>query len=382
MTRRQRILYLVTEDWYFASHRLPMARAARDAGFEVHVATQVGSHGDAVRREGFVLHPLTWHRGRVAPRSILSVAARLRRLYGRIQPDLVHAVGVQPSVVGSLAGLGLPIASLNALAGMGYAFTSRTPRARATRSVLTPLMRQLFGRPGASVLVQNPDDEAAMISMGVSPAAIHRIPGSGVDVERFAPLPEPDGLVRCGYVGRLLEDKGVRTLVEAHELLASRGRPVTVAIAGEPDPANPASFSADELARWQSRPGLELLGHVADVRDIWRASHVAVLASRREGLPLSLLEAAACGRPIIATDVPGCREVARAGSNALLVPVDDAPALAEAIARLAGDPQLRARFGAESRRLVVSTFSSVRIGEAVVTLYRDLIDRSPWRKLH
>jgi len=370
----RRLLYLVTEDWYFTSHRLPMARAARDAGYEVHVATQVGDQRARIEAEGFIVHPLAWKRGSTDPRAAISVAGRIRALYRRVRPDLVHSVGLQPSVIGSLAAVGLPMAMLNAMAGLGFAFTSATPRARAVRAVLRPAMRGLFARRRTAVLVQNPDDHAAMVKLGISPGRLHLIPGSGVDAARLRLLPEPAGAPSAAYVGRLLEDKGLRALVEAHELLASRGVMIPLRLAGSRDPANPASFSAAEIEGWRRLPGVELLGHVPDVLDVWAAAHIAVLPSRREGLPLSLLEAAACGRPLIATDVPGCREIARAGVNAILVPVDDPPALAAALERLAGDERLRLDYGTAGRRLVESTFSSARVGAAIVRLYDELLD--------
>ena len=178
-----------------------------------------------------------------------------------------------------------------------------------------------------------------------------------------------------GFVGRLLDSKGLRTLVAAHELLARRGRAVRLLIAGAPDPANPDSIPPAEIAAWSARSGVELLGHVADIGAVWAAAHIAVLPSRREGLPKSLLEAAACGRPIVATDVPGCRAIAREGVNALLVPADDAAALADAIDRLAQDAELRRRFGAASRRLAEDEFSSQRIGRETVALYDRLLGR-------
>jgi glycosyltransferase involved in cell wall biosynthesis len=171
-----------------------------------------------------------------------------------------------------------------------------------------------------------------------------------------------------------LEDKGLRALMAAHALLAERGRPLRLLLAGEPDPANPASISPAVLAQWRTRHGVAFLGQVADIRTVWAAAHIAVLPSRREGLPLSLLEAAACGRALVATDVPGCREIARPGVNAVLVPVDDAEALADALQRLADDPQLRADYGAAGRRLVEMEFSSDRIGREIVALYRRMLD--------
>jgi glycosyltransferase involved in cell wall biosynthesis len=189
-------------------------------------------------------------------------------------------------------------------------------------------------------------------------------------------MPEPQGEVTAAFVGRLLDDKGVRTLIAAHERLAGQGRGVKLLIAGDRDEANPASIPQDEMQCWAQIPDIEMLGHVADIRDVWRRAHIAVLPSRREGLPKSLLDAAACGRAMVATDVPGCREIARAGLNAILVPPDDAAALANAIAQLAADPQLRQDFGAAGRRLVETEFSSAQIGAQTVSLYNRLLGRA------
>jgi glycosyltransferase involved in cell wall biosynthesis len=162
-------------------------------------------------------------------------------------------------------------------------------------------------------------------------------------------------------------------LIEAHALLAKRGRPIRLLLAGKPDPANPSSIPLRDIAAWQARPGIRWLGYVADVSAVWAQAHIAVLPSRREGLPLSLVEAASCGRPLVATDVPGCREIARHGVNAFLVPLNDAAALADAIDRLAQDPALRRRFGAAGRHIVVEEFSSRMLKRNLVQLYNSLI---------
>ena len=194
-------------------------------------------------------------------------------------------------------------------------------------------------------------------------------------VTRFStrPLPEPSGPFSVAFVGRLLDDKGVRTLVCAHELLTERGVTVNTLLAGDPDPLNPASIPDRLLATWRQIANLQLLGHVDDIRKVWARAHVAVLPSRREGLPKSLLEAAACGRPLIATDVPGCREIARSGINALLVPPDDPESLAKAIETLVNDRDMRLRFGQASRQIVTSNFSAERIGCDIVALYARLL---------
>jgi len=369
------LVYLVTEDWYFLSHRLPMAQAARDAGYAVHVATHLNGQGAAIERHGFALHPLDWRRGSLDPRDLARIVHQIRVLYKSLAPDLVHHVGLQPAIIGSLAAVGLPPVRLNALAGMGYGFTSRTPKALLLRPALSLLMRLLFSGSKAAVLVQNPNDRDAMAAFGVSPDRIFLIPGSGVDTDMLQPMPEPQGEITAAFVGRLLDDKGVRTLVAAHARLAGQGRGIKLLIAGDRDEANPASIPQAEIERWRSIPGIEMLGHVADIREVWRRAHIAVLPSRREGLPKSLLEAAACGRSMVATDVPGCREVARSGINALLVPPDQPEALARAIAVLTEDADMRARLGAAGRELVEREFSIDRIGREIVGLYDRLLGR-------
>ena len=368
-----RLLYVVTEDWYFLSHRLPMARAARDAGFEVHVATRVIDGAERIKAEGFVLHPTPFARGRLAPRQTLKTILALRRVYREVKPDVAHHVALQAAILGSIAALGQSPPTVNALTGLGYTFTSNDAKARLLRAPLTALLRWLFGRPTHAVLVQNPDDRDNMVGLGIAPDRIAMIPGSGVDTDVFQPQPEPAGPPTVAFVGRLLADKGIHTLIAAHRLLRQRGSQVELLIAGTPDPANPASVNAAEAASWNLEPGITWLGHVDAIRALWARAHIAVLPSRREGLPKSLLEAAACGRPMVAADVPGCRQVVIRGETGLLVPADNEQALADAIETLAASAEMRTRFGAAARRLTVERFSSASIGRQTVDLYRRLM---------
>ena len=369
-----RVIYLVTEDWYFISHRLPMARAARNAGFEVHVATRIDRHGAAIEAEGFHLHPISWRRGSLDPRDLVRVVREVRKLYRKLNPDLAHHVALPAAVVGSLAATGLPVVCLNALTGLGTMFIDATAKVRVARAPLRLALRSLLNRSRAAVLVQNPDDRAVIERLGVNRDRIALIPGSGVDIDLLAPSPEPAGPITIAFVGRLVGSKGIRTLLAAHERLIQRGRDIQLIIAGLPDPANPTSIPPQEIEAWTQRPNVKHLGFVKDIGAPWACAHIAVLPSHREGLPLSLLEAAACGRPLIATDVPGCRDIARADLNALVVPLEDAEALAEAIDRLALDPQLRRKFGNAGRELVEREFSSQRIGRDLIALYRRLLE--------
>ena len=377
----QKLLYLVSEDWYFVSHRLPMARSAQRAGYEVHVATRIGDCADQIKREGFVLHPIHWRRGSLNPIRLLAAIVETRRLYRQVRPDLVHHVALVPAVIGSLAALGLPIARLNALAGLGFTFTSDRATARAARPLASLILGWLLRRAHTTVLVQNPDDYAVVSDLGVSRERIALIPGSGVDIDVLAPMPEPAGPFTVGFVGRLLDDKGVGTLVRAHELLVKRGVTIHTLLAGEPDPSNPASIPDRVLDSWRLISNLRLLGHIEDIRSVWAQAHVAILPSRREGLPKSLLEAAACGRPLIATDVPGCREIARNGVNAILIPTDNAEALAHAVETLSKDRNLRLRLGRAGRDIVTREYSSTLIGSEIVALYSRLLGSFPSPKL-
>lgn len=368
-----RLLYVVAEDWAFLSHRLPMARAARAAGFEVHVATRVKDGAAAIADEGFILHAIPFARGSVSPLAALATIATLRRVHRAIRPTLAHHVALQACVFGMIATLGRRCACVNAFIGLGYAFTSKSVKARVMGWLIAALLRFLTDRKGSIALVQNGDDMAALMSIGIAKDRIALISGSGVDIRRFVPLPEPQGPVTFGFVGRLLDDKGIRTLIAAHRLLRERNVNVRLLIAGLPDPANPASVTDAEAATWNKEPGITCLGHVGDIAGLWARAHVAVLPSRREGLPLSLMEAAACGRALIASDVPGCREIVIHEQTGLLFAVDNATALADAMERLATAPELRARYAIAARTLVVEKFAADIIGAQTVALYRRLL---------
>jgi glycosyltransferase involved in cell wall biosynthesis len=368
----RRLLYVVNEDWAFLLNRLPMARAAQKAGFDVHVATRVNSGASAIEAEGFMLHPIPLRRGGISPLSAIPAILALRQITSRIKPDIAHHSGLQCCVFGSIAAFGRKSPYVSALTGMGYVYTSATWRTRLLKAILKWLLPSLLDRPGDVVLVQNPDDRAALADLGIKQERIVLIPGSGVDTDALQPLPEPDGPITYGFAGRLLTDKGIRALVAAHDIVRGQGLETNLLIAGNPDPANPASVSLQEVNEWTERAGITWLGHVKDISSLWKRCHFAILPSHREGLPGSLMEAAACGRAMIATDAPGCREIVIDDRTGLLVPIEDPQALAQAIVRLATSRELRARYGQAARELVVIKLSARIIGEQVVRLYNDM----------
>jgi glycosyltransferase involved in cell wall biosynthesis len=368
-----RLLYVVTEDWYFLSHRLPMARAAKAAGYEVHVATRIKDGEAAIKAEGFVPHALSWSRGSLSPFGSFSAIVELRHLLRTIEPDIVHDVSLKPVLLGTAASLGLSrTAVVNSVTGLGTLFIGEAKVSGMTRSAVRFALKHLLRRGRSKTVVQNPDDRAFVVALGVPAESVVLIPGSGVDTRLLTPLPEPPPPVTAAYVGRMLADKGVHTLIDAFASLGKRGVPLQLLLAGDCDKENPGSLAPEQLREFASLYGINWLGHVADIRTVWARAHFAVLASRREGLPKSLLEAAACGRGMVVTDAPGCREIAIEGETALTVPVDDIGALADAMARLAGDAALREKFGKAARALVEAKFSAEAIGQQTIALYDEL----------
>ncbi len=364
-------MFVVTDDWYLWSHRIGLTTAARDAGYEVTVVTSVREYGERIRGLGLGLVHVDFARGRLSPGANAGTVRALSDIYRRRRPDLVHHVAIKPIVLGSLAAAraGVP-AVVNALAGLGTALTSHHLKARLARPVLRPALAWAMRRPRSHTIVQNPENGKFVESLGVRPERISLVRGAGVDVRTFRPRPEPGGPVRVTMVSRLLRDKGVREFVEAAALVRARRGDIVFTLVGAPDEGNPTFVPLADLRSWAGEGVIEWWGHRDDVARVLARSHVAVLPTYYgEGIPMTLLEAAACGRPIIATDVPGCREVVRHGKNGLLVPARDPRALADAIAGLAHDPARRAEMGAEGRRRAETEFAAERIHTETLLVY-------------
>jgi glycosyltransferase involved in cell wall biosynthesis len=379
--RWPKLLFLVTEDWYFCSHRLPIARAARDSGFEVVVATRVREHGEQIRAEGFQLRPLAWRRRGDGIFGAGRALAEIARLYRAERPDIVHHVALKPVLFGAAAArLAFPRGRgpvrVTAVTGLGSGLRPGRFIARLGEPALRWALR--LAARGGRVIVQNPEDGAALIRLGIDPARIALIRGSGVDTAHFAPLPDPPGApVVVALVGRMLRSKGVLDAAAAVRRLRAQGLAIELVLAGPTDPDNADSLDQPTLAALATAPGVEWLGRVEDVRTVWRRAAIAVFPSTYgEGVPKALLEAAACARPIVAADMPGCREVGRPDETGLLVPPHDIDALAEAIAALAGDPPRRQGMGAAARALVEREFDEAVVAEQTLALYRAALAES------
>ena len=370
----RKIIYLVSEDWYFCSHRLPLGIAALEAGAEVVVATRVNKHGPQIEAGGLRLAPIDMRRSGTNPFTDIATIRQITDLYRREQPDLVHHVALKPILYGGYAAwrTGVP-AVVNAVAGMGFIFISEGLFARTIRPFVARAQRSLMNRANTRTILQNPDDVALYReSIGVEGERLTVIPGAGVDIEKFAYVPEPFGAPIAVCVSRMLRDKGIYELVAATRLLHEKGIELRVRLIGPTD-ENPASIPRATLAEWNREGIVEVVGASDDIAGEYARAHIAVLPSYREGLPKSLLEAAACGRPIVATDVPGCREVCIEGETGLRVPARTVEPLAAALERLAVDPNLRRRFGENARRRAETVFAEGIINGQTLALYEKML---------
>lgn len=371
----KKILFLGAWDWYFVCHRLGLAVAAKNAGFEVVVATPPGPYVAKIHEAGIRHVPIRMVRQGKNPAVDAMTLAEIVALYRRERPDLTHHVAIKPMLYGTLAAKATGVrAIVNAMGGLGYVFSTEAPLARAIRAGLTVAYRGLLSGADTRVILQNDDDRAAWLAWKLVPARnIVVVRGAGVDTDRFAPSPEPAGTKLVILPARLLKDKGLLELVEAARRLKADGVDARFALVGEPDPGNPASATAAEVAAWVREGTVEHFGWRDDMDRVHREAHVVCLPSYREGLPKALLEAASSGRAIVATDVPGVREVARHDENALLVPARDAGSLAAALRRVLEDDTLRARLGARGREIVETELSERFVAERTLAIYDELL---------
>lgn len=370
-----KLLFFVTEDWYFCSHRLPLGVAARDAGYEVVVVTRVREHGERITAAGLRLIPFEINRRGANPLAELAVLWRLWRVYRAERPDIVHHVSLKPVLYGSLVAKLAGVRNVvNAMAGLGILFSSQSIKVRMLRPFVRWVFRMLLGGENERLILQNPDNVAEMVGAGIVPAErVRLIRGAGVDLAEYAVLPEPAGTPHVVLVARMLWDKGVGDFVAAARLLRQRGVVAEFVLVGEPDEANPAAIPVTQLQAWQGEGIVQWLGRREDVVALYANAHIACLPSYYgEGIPKSLLEAAAAGRPIVTTDAPGCREVVRHGENGLLVPVRDPVALAAALQTLLTDASLRVRMGAASRARAEAEFALPAVLAQTLAVYAEL----------
>lgn len=375
--RAKKLIFVVTEDWFFCSHFLPMAKVALGLGLDVAVVTRVSQHRQTIETAGVRILPFDDDRGAHGVRAILRFVARLRGIFQRERPDLVHLIALKPAVLGGLAARLAGIdRRIYALTGQGFLAADVSAKNRLVLASLRTVLRWVLDGPKVRYLFENEDDPA-ILAPHIDPSRISILGGAGIDPQEFIPQPFPPmPPLRIAIVARMLWQKGIDLAVAATAAARARGAPVELSLYGAPDPANPRSISREQLLAWSGEPGVKWYGATGDVAEVWARHHVCCLPSRGgEGLPRSLLEAAACGRPIVTTDVAGCRTFVRHSLDGLVVPPSDTERLADAFVTLAGAPALVAAMGGSARKRVMEGFSSDHVSSAVGAVYADLLAR-------
>ena len=372
-----KVLFVITEDWFFHSHFLDRAKYIASSGGTVGIATRFSIHEEELRNLGFELFPIDFSRRGLNPITEFITALKIRRIVRRFKPDIAHNIALKPVVTGTFGELlGRQGVVINALVGMGYIFTSTDTRASVVKPILSRILKFLLRSNSVHVVIENPDDLNSLVDEGfVRKSQISLIRGAGVDLIAFPFEPEATGPVVVTMVSRILRDKGVLEFIDSASQLQSKMPEVKFQIIGEPDLGNPSAIEQSEIDSWESLPNVKYLGRRSDIADILKGSHIVCLPSYREGLPKSLLEALSSGRPIITTDVPGCREVCEDGVNGLLIPVRDSIALSDAIEKLAINPELRQAMGRAGRMRAESEFSSELVCTQTLDLYRRLMSQ-------
>jgi len=372
------IIFFANTEWYLYNFRLALLRAAGDAGYGVKCVSPPGPFGEKLREAGFEWDALPFERdsrlGMLL--SLWRSRGALRRLIAATRPAIVHSFTLTSILITWLAvARHSHVHRVNAVTGLGYAFTGTSLVHRLAQSVLRPFIRRALAGENAVTVVQNRTDQQFLVEhFGLDRDRVRLIASSGVDIHRFRPeARDSRSALRIGFVGRLLDDKGIREFVAAAREIKSRHPAIEFVAAGAPDPGNPAAVSDAELVTWKAENVVEFAGQVADMPGFLNGLDLFVLPSYREGLSRSLIEAGACGLPAVTTDVPGCRDVVFDGDNGLLVPARDAAALADAVERLVADAGMRKRMGERAREVVVDRFSNEVVNGKTLELYKEIV---------
>lgn len=369
------ILMVVNDPAFFISHRLPVAQGAKNAGYDVHIATGAGEACGKIVGAGFVHYLLPLTRNGKNLFVELNTFIALYRLMRRIKPDLVHLVTIKPILYGGIAArLARVPCVVAAVSGLGMVFISQGLQAKLLRILVKALYRLAFWHKNIKVIFQNPDDKRLLVHLSTlteSQAVLVR--GSGVKLADYPMLPEPTGVPVVVMAARLLKDKGIEEFIAAARLLKFRGLNIDFWLIGSPDYGNPTTITERQLSIWNEEGLVKLLGYRKDISAIFAQSNIVVLPSYREGLPKVLMEAAACGRAVVTTDVPGCRDSIEPNVTGILVQVKNEIALADAIQKLIEDSKLRQSFGLAGRKLAEEAFSVEKVIAKHLAIYRELI---------
>ena len=376
-----KIALFANTDWYLYNFRSSLAQSLVDRGHSVLLVSPAGPYGAKLKALGFRWVPAPMLRESLNPLRELYFMNWLRKLLIKEQVDLIHGFTIKSAAYASLIGrLLFPFmdkpARVSSIAGMGYVFTNKSFKAWLLRPLVRCFLKLALRGKASHLILQNIDDYRLCSDLGLADKSrLHLIPGSGVDCNRFSPVTfhcQPDRCFRVVLPARLLWDKGIAEFVDAARILIAEGKNIEFLLAGLPDKGNPAAIPEETLHQWVEKGLVKWLGHVDDMAALYHSVDVVVLPSYREGLPKSLIEAAACALPLITTNVPGCRDVVTEGVDGLLVPVKNSVAISEAIKRIQENPILGQKLGQAAREKALTQFDEKIVIERTIGVYGKL----------
>ena len=375
MKNKNKILYLLTEDWFFCSHFIDRARKARESGCCVAVVSRATKHIKAIQSEGFEFYSISISRHSLNPISELYLLMQIVRIYLKFGPDIVHHVGIKPIFYGTISALLTKVKFIvNAPIGLGYVFSSDSWRANLLRPLAKLIYKFTINPENSKVIFENVDDLNMFVKYGgVRKNDAILISGAGVCLKTYHPKNARREIPVVILTARMLKDKGVHEFVAAAKLLHSRGLKARFILAGAPDINNPSSITEENLIQWGREGFVEYLGWQNKLSEVLQNVDIVCLPSYREGLPKSLIEACACGLSIVTTDTIGCRDVVINGVNGFLVPVKSVELLAAALELLIVDPQLRSSMGRAGRKRAEYLFDTNIISAKTLQVYKDLL---------
>ena len=370
----KKLLFIVNVDKFFISHRLPIAVEAIKQGYEVHIATKITGQLNFLEMNGMIVHPLNIHRSGII--SIASEFLKILFLLYRITPEVVHLVTIKPVIFGGIATRLLGSSSVvSAISGLGFVFIDNGFIGKIRKKIVLYLYRIALNHKNQKIIFQNSDDKNVLVSLArVSHEKTVLIPGSGVNLFKYktSPPPERDFPVVM-FASRFLIDKGIRDFVHAAELINSVEHCADFALVGGIDLFNPASIQQDELDEWKRKGNVEIWEYSSNMEKTLLNATIVTLPSYREGYPKILIEAAACGRAIVTTNVPGCRDAIESNVTGLLVPVKDAVLLAESISILLDNKNKCEKMGINGRKRAEELFDIRMIVDSHIKIYSDLL---------
>lgn len=370
---QKKLLFLLSEDWFFCSHFVDRATAAKAAGYDVVIVANENTHGDQIRNEGLRFIPLSYDRGGVNIFKELQFLYKIFKLYKSEKPDIVHQISAKPIFYGSFIARFLKVpAIVNAPIGLGYVFSSNDIKAKVLKPLIKFAYKLFLNRGNSKVIFENSDDLNYFVEMkALKPSDAVLIKGAGVDMQEFKPAPK-SGVPVIVLIARMLRDKGIEEFVGAAKKILSQNGKARFVLVGGLDEINPTSFTEEQLIEWSAIDGIEWLGKRNDVSELLKQAHIACLPSYREGLPKSLIESAASGLPIVTTDTVGCREVVEDGVNGYLIPIKTIEPLAEALLKLIENEELRQTMGEKSRKRAEQEFANELVIAQTLKVYSSL----------